>query len=421
MPDPSAERLKEFRAQNQTAPSTGAARTAIVASVITSVVMSAALLVGLPLIIKSGPSHVQREGMTPEQWRDYAAYLADKKLNAEAIAAYEKYLDRAGLEPAARAKVCYSVATVALDAEQYDKALAYLYQAEKTDPNSELKPEIDKKIVLCLDKTGRSADLRRELKKRTSPKRTAADAEKSGETVLAEFSGEVITDRDLEAQLDRLPPSARQSIDTPEKKGEMLKNIVAERLLVDKAMRQELEKDPAVEQELAEQRDALIVRKLIEKEVQSKISVTPEDVQRFYNSDTKRFTRPATARVKVAKADTEDAAKALTDATGDPITVTEGGRISGQAGSEDAVKRVFAADQGALTTPIQIEGHWYVYRVVEKTQAKTLPFEEVKSQAEKLFRMQKEQEQVNALIEETLKARDVKLYTERLKKEEAKS
>ncbi|MBI5092359.1 MAG: peptidyl-prolyl cis-trans isomerase [Candidatus Hydrogenedentes bacterium] len=420
MPDIAPDRLKEFRAQNQPAPAKSSLRPILLSSLVTAVVVSAALLVGLPYVLKEKNNTAGAGGLTTDQWREYAAYLADKKLNSEAIAAYDKYLDRATLEPGARAKICYSVATLAVDTEQFDRALAYLYQAEKIDPNSDLKSEIDKKIVFCLDKTGRSADLRRELKKRTSPKRTAADLQ-TGETIIAEFAGEVITDRDLEAQMDRLPVQVRQSIESPEKKADFLKNIVVERLLVDKALRLGLEKDPKVEQDMAGQRNALIVRKLIENEVQSKVTVTPEDVQRFYNAETKRFTQPATAQVKIGEADTEAAAKSLTDFPKDPVTVSASGRIPGLPDAPEATKSIFAADAGATTAPLQIEDRWYVFQVISKTPAKTPAFDEVKPQAEKMFRRQKEQEQVNALIEDTLKARDVKLYPERLKKEEDKS
>ena len=110
---------------------------------------------------------------------------------------------------------------------------------------------------------------------------------------MAEFGGQVITDRDLEREIEKLPPAARESFQSPEKRVELLQNIVAERLLLDKANRLELDKDPEVQEELARVRDGLIVRRLIDQEVDSKTAVSTEDVRRFYEAEIERFTDPA--------------------------------------------------------------------------------------------------------------------------------
>jgi hypothetical protein len=53
--------------------------------------------------------------------------------------------------------------------------------------------------------------------------------------------------------------------------------------------------------------------------------------------------------------------------------------------------------------------------LVSKKDERTPPYEEVKEQALRVLKMQKEQEKVAAIIDETLQARDVHLYPERLK------
>lgn len=352
-------------------------------------------------------------GLSVEQEREFAGRLAEKKETAGAIAAYEQYLSKATLEPKDRAKVCYSVGKLAAEAEQYATALPYLYQAEYLDPKSELKDEINKKVVLCLDKLGRSTDLRHELRQRTDVKRTAADV-KSGETVLAEFGGEVVTDRDLEAEIERLPAQVRGQFDTPDKKAQYLKNIVAERLLLDKAKRLELDKSPEVQAELLKQLDAMVVQKLIADEVKKSVQITPEDVERFYKADTARFTEPASAEVRVAKADSEDAAKAVAEFPEKAVTLRKGGPVPGEAAELKAPESVFTAQPGAVSMPVQAGGAWYVFKTVSTSPEKVHPFEEVKDRAARMLQMQKEQEKVSALIEETLQARDVKLYLEKL-------
>lgn len=83
----------------------------------------------------------------------------------------------------------------------------------------------------------------------------------------------------------------------------------------------------------------------------------------------------------------------------------------------DAVAAIFVTEPGAVTDRFEADGTAYTFRVESKEDARLLPFEDVKEQATRMLQMQKEQEQVQALIEETLQARDVRLHPERLAKE----
>ena len=353
-------------------------------------------------------------GLTEAQQRSLAALLAEKKETAAAIAEYDAYLKRATLPEKERATVCYAVAKVAIEGEKYEAALPYLYQAEYLDPKSDLHDEINKKVVLCLDKLGRNVDLRHELRQRTDVKRTAADI-KPGEVVLAEFAGEIITDRDLENEIEKLPPSARGQFDSPDKKSEFLRNLVAERLLRDKARRLELDKSPEIQDQLLKQLDGLMVQKLVADEVKNSVQVTPEDVERFYKAEPERFTDPATAEVLVAKAETEETAKGITDFAGNPVTVQKGSSVPGQPGDLKVPDGVITAVPDTLSAPVKAGNAWYVFKTVKTTPEKQHPFEEVKERATRMLQFQKQQEKVSALLDETLQARDVKLYPDRLK------
>ncbi|MFO7975228.1 MAG: peptidylprolyl isomerase, partial [Candidatus Hydrogenedentota bacterium] len=332
-------------------------------------------------------------GLSVSAMREYATILEQKGLTEAAIDAYEKYLEYAPLEAQPRAGVCYSVGKLAIDAERYEKALEYLYQAEMLDPGNSMKDELNSKIVLCLEKLGRSSQLRRELRKRTKPGQTADDLEE-GEVVLAEFGGTVITDRDLDREIEKLPSSARKTFASPEKRIEFLRNIVAERLLLDKALRLELDKDPEVHDELAKMRDELIVRRLIDQEVNANISVSPEDVKRFYQAEIERFTDPAVRTALVGSGDSAASArKALAQAKKNPdqaknVIVQDRRLVQGLEATEhnEAVRKaVMATEPGAVSEPLELDDTWYVFAVSE-TPPEVHPFEEVKAQAERMLR-----------------------------------
>lgn len=422
MTENTPERLREFRAQNA---SGQRSRSGLLLLNTALLLIVAALLAfvayRLSAVSNSGAGDIHPEGgLTADALRRYAAYLEEKKLPEAAVAAYGQYLDRADLDPEARARVCYSVAKLAIDAGQYETALTYLYQSEMLAPDSDLKDDVDKRIVFCLERLGRSVDLRRELRKRTQPVRTAADLE-PGETILAEFAGQIVSDRDLDLEIEKLPVAARDSLGSPERKADLLKNMVAERLLLDRAFRLELDKDPEVQEQLNAMRDGLIVRKLIDREVRDKLQVTPEDIERFYKAESALFTEPRTRVGLVGEGDSPEAARAALPATqGDAAArrvVLRGDALVRGLGVPDSDETVAAALRaavpGQIADPLEIGGRWFAFAVSE-TPERVRPFDEARSDAERMLRARKEQEQFRALIEDTLRARDVVLHLDRL-------
>ena len=57
-------------------------------------------------------------GLPPDESRRLAVYLAEKNQPMAAVEAYENYLAGATLDSKARARVCYTVAKLAIEAEQ---------------------------------------------------------------------------------------------------------------------------------------------------------------------------------------------------------------------------------------------------------------------------------------------------------------
>jgi len=413
MSDETPDRLRAFRAHYAPAKAPSN-RMAVVQTVVLVAGFAGVFALLLGQAGQGAPgTDATRGGLSARTARDLAVYLAERQHPIAAVAAYQAYLDREDLEPEARARVCYSMAKLAIDAEQFDTALTYLYQAEFLAPDSDLRAEIDKKVVLCLDRLGRGVDLRKALRKRTAVKRAAADVD-PGETVLAEFGDEVITDRDLALEIEKLPPYMRDSIAGPEERAGFLKNLVAQRLLVDKARRLGLDEDPGVQAEMVAQLDAMIVRKLIADEVATRIHVTPEDVERFYNASIDRFTEPATAKVRIGRGDSAEAVQALEALPSVPVTVRQGRPIPGLPGSDAAVEAAFAAGLGGRVGPYESDGAWYVLEVVSKTPERVRPFDEVRDEARRTYEARKHQEELAALIERVLEERDVRLHLERL-------
>jgi hypothetical protein len=147
--------------------------------------------------------------------------------------------------------------------------------------------------------------------------------------------------------------------------------------------------------------------------VQSKVSVTAQDVERFYASEHARFVTPTSVTVKQAQraAGTEEA-WIYGDA---PITLRAGQPADSVAGGQAALDAIFALEPGGRTTPLPVDGGQEVsYEVVAKTAGKTVPLEDVRGQLERELRQKKEQEQLESVIQSLIETHNVKLYPERL-------
>ncbi len=409
MSDQTPERLQAFRDQN--APGKSRVRGAVVlfgGGVVIGIAGALAVFYMTAVV----PPQAHR-GLAPNRLRELALMYEGKDMRHAAIDAHIAYLDRAALSDAERGEVAYSIAKLAIDDHDYEHALEYLYEAELLAPESAVRDERSRQIVHCLEQLGRTSDLRRELTHRTNPN-ARDNAVEPGAVVLAEFGEEKITDRDLERKLAEMPESIRGAYTTPEKRTELLKNLVAERLLLDKAFRLKLDEDEELRAQMKAAHDSLLVRKLMENEVRDHIAITPEDVERFYKAERARFTEPATVRVLVANAETEEAAAAISEFNGQPISVRQGERLGGLPNSPEVFDTIFAAEADAITAPIPIKDRFFVFKVISKTPERVAPFEEVKAAAEQALRAEKEQEHVEQLIDETLKARNVNIYADRL-------
>jgi peptidyl-prolyl cis-trans isomerase C len=82
-------------------------------------------------------------------------------------------------------------------------------------------------------------------------------------------------------------------------------------------------------------------------------------------------------------------------------------------GNVDKVSKVlFSAKKGEITSPIEVDGYYYLFRVEEKRAEKVPLFEDVKEKVGNDYFMQKLQSNYQSLLEQILKNSEVKLFPE---------
>lgn len=369
-----------------------------------------------PQALRADPANA---GLSPSDLRRYAAFLHEKNLPEAAITAYDDYLAVAHLAPEERARVCLTVAELHIGLSQYKDALARLYEAELYEPDRATGEQIGKKVTLCLERLGWTDALRRELRQRNA-RIQGESAAAPQSVVLAQWADSVITLDDLEQEIAQLPPAAQAPFESPERREGLLRNMVAERLLIEKARRLELDDSPEIQAALAAHLDALLVRKLLEDEVEKKVTVSEAEAERYYQTHADRFPGGVRREVRMGWGASADEAKAALESGGTAVVLRNGqasGPVLLEGGREapaDVLRWAATAPVDRALEPRAAGGVWYALRIAGEAR-EPLPFKDVKDEVMRQVHRQSVMEHMEALIDKTLEAESVVLFPEHLK------
>jgi len=232
---------------------------------------------------KSGPS------ANPELVREFANVLYNQQLFKQAVQEYERYLAQYALDEREQANISYIIGDIYFDRlKDYENALAYYLRVKHLYPNSPLVNEANKKIVACLERMQRSIDAQRALEESSALDKSQVRPSRPGE-ILARIGARTITQGDLDFEISQLPPYMQAEFNTPEKRVEFLKNLVATELLYDTAKRQGLENDKEVIEGAFQAKKSLMVNKLLQQEIAQKIDMDEAALKLYFQAYKDRY------------------------------------------------------------------------------------------------------------------------------------
>lgn len=381
-------------------------------------------------------------GLTSSAQKELALKLQKQGLDTQAAGAWERYLELAALPDNERGNIWFQIGKCRQAASDYGNALESYYRAESYGISEDVKSEIGRNTQQCLESLGKFSALRYELADRVGLNK---DDKAVGEDVVAEIGPQKITradlDRRVEQEIDRqlqqmaafLPDEQRK-----EQKEEMLKRfssndarmqlvtqMVAEEVLYRQARESKLAETPEVQDLVRDTERKLLAQQAMEKELATKVNITPGDVQTFYEANKPRFTRPERAHVAYACLPSEDEARkvqaavdggqAMKDAAGaaaQEVWIEKGRGLPALAIGPDKTDALFALDAGKrLPEPVAVEKGHVVLQVLEKKAEEQRPFEEARQEAYGALRRQKEQEAQTQLLEQLKRQYDVVIHT----------
>ena len=147
-----------------------------------------------------------------------------------------------------------------------------------------------------------------EAKKTENKKVETVKMEKNGK-ILEKVGTDVITEKDLQKELNGMPEQYRTYYKTEEGKKKLLERLVEQKLLKQVAIKQGIEKDAEFLKDMESTKERVLASYAIKRNVLDKAIVTDEEIKAFYekNKENYKKTEEATASHILIKAETKDA------------------------------------------------------------------------------------------------------------------
>ena len=263
--------------------------------------------------------------------------------------------------------------------------------------------------------------------------------------VVARIDGQPITLDDLQRRMAQQPPFVQARYASPERRKELLDNLIRFEILAREARRRGYERDPQV---VRHQQQRLVDRMVAE---ELDRTLKPEDIpeaelRRFYQEHPERFTRPEAVRVsQILLADAETAARVAGAARalgprddrgfrrlvaahsldedskqrGGDLTFLErqpGGDSGGNRPPAPVIEAAFALTEvGQIAGPVQSERGFHVLRLTQRRPGALRPFEEVAAEVRTLVHEQRRSRRLDEWVAEMRNKVNIQVFEDKLR------
>ncbi len=224
--------------------------------------------------------------------------------------------------------------------------------------------------------------------------------------VLAKVGSVVITEADVNETIAALGQRGA-GYNTPEGRRAVLDQLVAKNLFLAEAKKNFYEGDPKFKADLAKIKDEMLANFAIEKAL-SAVKVTDDEVKKFYDEHKSEFiagesveashilvdeeekAKVLLVNIRNGKVSFEDAAKANSSCPSKEKGGALGNFTRGQMVPEFE-NAAFAMNVGDISEPVKTQFGYHIIKVTNKTEAKEIPYEEIKPRLEQKVLADKQQ------------------------------
>jgi tetratricopeptide (TPR) repeat protein len=215
--------------------------------------------------------------------QNLASELLDNKLYQQAISEYDRIIQSGKIEGKKEANLNYIIGNIYMqDLHDYQNAAARFVKARNLSSDDELLKKINKNLVICFERMGRSLDAQRELDKMTLLDKP--DQQNRTGKIVARIGKREITLSDLENEIQKLPASVSSQFKDKMKKLEFLKQWVSNELFYDAALRKGYDQDKDVIEGAFQMKKQLMINKLLKEEIPTDIQISESEIKLYYDA-----------------------------------------------------------------------------------------------------------------------------------------
>jgi len=248
--------------------------------------------------------------------------------------------------------------------------------------------------------------------------------------ILAKIGNEVITRRDFEVRFKAFPFAAQQDLNTPEKKAQILENMIKARLLAIEGEKRGLGEKPEIKAVLKMMKDDFLTQEYVRAYIESKVEVTDEEAQKFYDTNPEIREKEYLKLSQIVVEKEEDAKAILAqikkgenfnklakERSIDPAAKNTAGELEwlekgkGKKEIEDAVSKL---EKGGVSDIVKVDGKYTIVKLDERRNVPKPPFGKIKDEITARLRYQKATELVEKEIEELKKKTAIEVFYDKL-------
>jgi peptidyl-prolyl cis-trans isomerase C len=264
--------------------------------------------------------------------------------------------------------------------------------------------------------------------------------EKKSSKLVAEIGDIMITDGDLEARIQGLPPKYHDRFKSEKQRMAFLDRIVEMHVLAMAAKEEKMDREDSVKTRIDDAVAGILAQEYVKRRLSDKKDLSEEDIKKYYDEHLSEFTKPASVRVDhilikldpkakekeasevLAKAQEirakldagADFAKLAAEYSDDERTKKKGGDlgfITKGRMSPDFSKAAFSLKEGEISEPVKTPLGYHIIKAGEKKAEDILPLDTVKKKIESRLNNTMKRELMEREVARLKEKYGVKLHT----------
>jgi hypothetical protein len=222
----------------------------------------------------------------------------------EAAQSYETYLYSKNIDHIQKSNYAFTLGEIFREQGQLEKAIKYFtlvklflkdVSPNQKGFNKDLIQDAEKNIVALLERLNKTGAAKMVLDQATTLNKSVENSKNeistraNDQVVIAQIGTGAIYKYQFEESYDQLPENVKSQFKDKAGKLNYLKKFIADKLVLEKARRLNLENDSKIKNQLHQIKEQLLIQQILKSEILDKIKIDEQDVKNYYQSHFEDF------------------------------------------------------------------------------------------------------------------------------------